>query len=170
MPLKRKALWGDSQRVQVEFRNSLFVEDLAISGFESEGFTFSEIFHGKRLERQTLSEGVFDTARLPQCEFSNLQHLRLTFHIKVLAGQSKTSIRLVIPRALKPEEDLRKLLCFSEWFFWGTICASKYPRGLSDWCLKNRVWSCCFHFAGGSPEQKRWKKISKSCSRVLIFL
>ena len=41
---------------------------LAISGFELQGFSFSEIFRRKRLERQTLSEGVIDTARIPQCE------------------------------------------------------------------------------------------------------
>ena len=51
---------------------------LAISGFELQGFNFSEVVHRKRLEGQTLSEGVVNTARPPQCEFSNL-HSSLAF-------------------------------------------------------------------------------------------
>ena len=47
---------------------------LAISGFELHGFIFSEIVRRKGLEGQTLSECVVDTARPPQCEFSNLQN------------------------------------------------------------------------------------------------
>ena len=35
---------------------------LVISGFELQGFNFSEVVHRKRLERQTLSEGVINTA------------------------------------------------------------------------------------------------------------
>ena len=42
---------------------------LAVSGFELQGFIFSEIVRRKGLEGQTLSEGVFDTARPQQCEF-----------------------------------------------------------------------------------------------------
>ena len=57
---------------------------LAISGFELQGFIFSEIVRGKRLEGQTLSEGVFNTARTPQCEVSNLQRLPLTFLLEFL--------------------------------------------------------------------------------------
>ena len=93
-------------RGRVEFQNSFFVGDhgetdedagweadievedfdvvcgapaLAISGFESQGFIFSEIVRWKGLEGQTLSEGVVDTTRPPQCEFSNLQNLPLIF-------------------------------------------------------------------------------------------
>ena len=88
--------WG--RRVRVGFWNSLLLEimakllkmrgrrntsrmnvnvvcgapALAISGFELQGFNFSEVVHRKRLEGQTLSEGVVNTARPPQCEFSNL--------------------------------------------------------------------------------------------------
>ena len=51
---------------------------VAISGFELQGSNFSEVVHKKRLEGQTLSEGVFDTTRPPQCEFSNL-HSSLAF-------------------------------------------------------------------------------------------
>ena len=51
---------------------------LANSGFELQGFNFSEAIHRKGLEGQTLSECVFDTARPPQCEFSNL-HTSLAF-------------------------------------------------------------------------------------------
>ena len=51
---------------------------LVISRFEFQGFNFSEVVHRRGLEGQTLSEGVFNTARLPQCEFSNL-HSSLAF-------------------------------------------------------------------------------------------
>ena len=47
------------------------VVKFGVSGYESEGFTLSEILRRKRLEKN-VSEGVFDTAHLPQCEFSNL--------------------------------------------------------------------------------------------------
>ena len=47
------------------------VDDFGVSGYESEGFTLSEIIRRKRLEKN-VSEGVVDTAHLPQCEFSNL--------------------------------------------------------------------------------------------------
>ena len=52
---------------------------LAICGFELRRYIFSETVRWKKLERQTLSEIVDDTARPPQCEFSNLQYLPLTF-------------------------------------------------------------------------------------------
>ena len=42
------------------------------------GFHFLRDFPGKGLEGQILSEWVFDTARPPQCEFSNL-HTSLAF-------------------------------------------------------------------------------------------
>ena len=51
---------------------------LVISVFELQGFNFSEVVHRKRLEGQTLSEGVVNTARPPHCEFSNL-HSSLAF-------------------------------------------------------------------------------------------
>ena len=57
---------------------------LGISGFELQGFTFSEIVRRKRLEGHTLSQGVFDTARPLQSEFSNLQNLPLTFLLEIL--------------------------------------------------------------------------------------
>ena len=47
------------------------VDEVRVSGYESEGFTLSEIFRRKRLEKK-VSEGVVDTAHLPQCEFPNL--------------------------------------------------------------------------------------------------
>ena len=102
--LKRKMLWRWAKRGRVDFRNSFVVGDhgetdedagreadiegedvdvvcgapaLAISGFGSQGFTFSEIVRLKGLEGQTLSEAVVDTARPPQCEFSNLQKIPL---------------------------------------------------------------------------------------------
>ena len=45
------------------------VDEVGISGYESEGFTLSEILRRKRLE-ESVSEGVVDAAHLPQCEFS----------------------------------------------------------------------------------------------------
>ena len=52
------------------------VDEVGVSGYESEGLTLSEILRRKRLEKN-VSEGVFDTAHLPQCEFSNLYQLPL---------------------------------------------------------------------------------------------
>ena len=52
---------------------------MAISGFVLQGFIFSQIDRKKRLEGHTLSEGVIDIARPPQCEFSTLQNLSLIF-------------------------------------------------------------------------------------------
>ena len=40
------------------------VDEVGVSGYESEEFTLSEILHGKRLEKK-VSEGVVDTAHLP---------------------------------------------------------------------------------------------------------
>ena len=64
------------------------VDDVGVSGYESEGFTHSEILRRKRLEKN-VSEGVLDTSHLPQCEFSNLHHLPLAllFRISLLASQ-----------------------------------------------------------------------------------
>ena len=57
---------------------------LAISGIASQGFIFSDIVRRKKLEVQALSEGVIDTARPPQCEFSNLRIIPLTFYLEFL--------------------------------------------------------------------------------------
>ena len=64
------------------------VDEVGVSGYESEGFTLSEILHRKRLKKN-VSEGVFETAHLPQCEFSNLHRLPLAllFRISLLASQ-----------------------------------------------------------------------------------
>ena len=64
------------------------VDEVEFSGYESEGFTLSEILRRKRLEK-SVSEGVMDTAHLPQCEFSNLHRLPLAlpFRIALLASQ-----------------------------------------------------------------------------------
>ena len=74
---------------------------LAISGFESHGFIFSEIFRRKGLKGHTFAERVVDTAQSPECEFSNLQKIPLTFLLEFFAGQSLISIRLVVLRAPK---------------------------------------------------------------------
>ena len=64
------------------------VDEVGVSGYESEGFTLSEILHRKR-HKKNVSEGVFDNAHLPQCEFSNLHRLPLAlrFRISLLASQ-----------------------------------------------------------------------------------
>ena len=64
------------------------VDEIGLSGYESEGFTLSEILRRKRLKKR-VSEGVIDTAHLPQCEFSNLHRLPLAliFRISLLASQ-----------------------------------------------------------------------------------
>ena len=64
------------------------VDAVGQSGYESEGFTLSEILRRKRLGKN-VSEDVVDTAHLPQCEFSNLHRLPLAllFRISLLASQ-----------------------------------------------------------------------------------
>ena len=64
------------------------VDEVGLSGYESEGFTLSEILRRKRLGK-SVSERVIDTAHLPQGEFSNLHRfpLALLFSISLLASQ-----------------------------------------------------------------------------------
>ena len=59
------------------------VDEVGLSGYESEGFTLSEILRRKRLEKN-VCEGVIDAAHLPQCEFSNLHRLPLAFLFGIL--------------------------------------------------------------------------------------
>ena len=59
------------------------MDEVGVYGYESVGFTLSEIFRRKRLEKR-VSEGVVDTAHLPQCEFSNLHHLTLVLQLEFL--------------------------------------------------------------------------------------
>ena len=59
------------------------VDEVGVSGYESEGFTLSEILHRKRLEKR-VSEGVVDIAHLPQCEFSNLRQIPLALLLEFL--------------------------------------------------------------------------------------
>ena len=87
------------------------VDEIGVSGYESEGFTLSEILRRKRLEKK-VSEGVVDTAHLPQCEFSNIHQLPLAFATRI-CYQSMNSIGLVMLRALEHEDDFVRLLCFS---------------------------------------------------------
>ena len=68
------------------------VNEVGLSGYESEGFTLSEILHRNRLGKN-VSERVIDTAHPPQCEFSNLHPLPIAFSLqKSFAGQSLDSI------------------------------------------------------------------------------
>ena len=59
------------------------VADLGVSGYESEGFTLTQIFRRKRLSNRTVPEGVVDTSHLLQ-NFSTLQHIQSTFQIEIL--------------------------------------------------------------------------------------
>ena len=43
------------------------VDEVGVSGYESESFTLSEILHRKKLAKKNVSEGVVHTAHLPQC-------------------------------------------------------------------------------------------------------
>ena len=56
------------------------VDEVGLSGYESEGFTLSEILRRNRLGKN-VSERVIDTAHLPQGEFSNLHWLPLAFSL-----------------------------------------------------------------------------------------
>ena len=56
------------------------VDEVGLSGYESEGFTLSEILRRNRLGKN-VSERVIDTAHLPQCEFSNFHWLPLAFSL-----------------------------------------------------------------------------------------
>ena len=68
------------------------VDEVGLSGYESEGFTLSEILRRKRLGKN-VSEGVIDAAHLPQCEFSNLHRIPLALLFKnFFAAQSMNSI------------------------------------------------------------------------------
>ena len=46
------------------------VYEVGVPGYESEGFTLSENLRRKRTAKKSVSEGLFDTAHRPQCEFS----------------------------------------------------------------------------------------------------
>ena len=59
------------------------LDEVGVSGYESQGFTLSEILRRKRLEKR-VSEGVVDTAHPPQCEFSNLHQLPLALLLEFL--------------------------------------------------------------------------------------
>ena len=45
------------------------VDEVGVSAYDSEGFTLSKMLRPKRLANKIVSEGVVDTAHLPQCEF-----------------------------------------------------------------------------------------------------
>ena len=60
------------------------VDEVGVSGYESEGFTLSEILRRKGLAKKNVSEGVVDTAHLPQCEFSNPHQIPLALLLDFL--------------------------------------------------------------------------------------
>ena len=59
------------------------VDEVGVSGYESEGFTLSENLRRKRLEKN-VCDGVVDTAHFPQCEFSNRHQLPLALLLEFL--------------------------------------------------------------------------------------
>ena len=59
------------------------MDEVGVSGYESDGFTLSEILRRKRLEKN-VSKGVVDTADPPQCGFSNLHHIPSALLLKIL--------------------------------------------------------------------------------------
>ena len=62
------------------------VDEVGLSGYESEGFTLSEILRRKRLGKN-VSEGVIDTAHLPQLSNLHRLPLALLFRISLMASQ-----------------------------------------------------------------------------------
>ena len=60
------------------------IDEVGVSGNESEGFAPSEVLRRKRLEKKNVSEGAVDTVHFPQCEFSKLQHLPLALLLEFL--------------------------------------------------------------------------------------
>ena len=64
------------------------VDEVGVSGYESNGFKLSEILRRKRLEKKVF-EGVVDTAHLPQSEFSNLHQLPLALLFEFLCWPVK---------------------------------------------------------------------------------
>ena len=59
------------------------VDQVGVSGYESEGFTLSEILRRKKLEKK-VSEGVVDTPHFLQCEISNLHQLAIALLLEFL--------------------------------------------------------------------------------------
>ena len=60
------------------------VDEVGVSGYESEGFTLSKILRRQRLAKKNVSKGVVDATHLPQGEFSNLQHLPLALLLEFI--------------------------------------------------------------------------------------
>ena len=117
---------GTEAKVEDEDEDVDFVgsiDEIGVYGYESQGFTFSRTLRRKGLAKKNVSEGVVDTVYFPQCAFSSLEHLHLALLLEPVvliflmllffAGQSLNSIRLVVLRVLKHEDDFVRLLCFS---------------------------------------------------------
>ena len=45
------------------------IDEAGVSGYESEGFTLSEVLRRKRLAKKSVSKFAVDTCHLPECEF-----------------------------------------------------------------------------------------------------
>ena len=59
------------------------VDEVGVSGYDSEGFTLSEILRRKKLGKN-VSKSVVDTAHLPQCEFLNHHRIPLSLMLEFL--------------------------------------------------------------------------------------
>ena len=64
-------------QVDVEDKNVdvVSVDEVGVSGYESEDFTLSEVSRRKKLFKRRVSDSVVHGSRFPQCEFSNIQPL-----------------------------------------------------------------------------------------------
>ena len=60
------------------------VDEVGVSGYESEGFTLSDFLRLKRLAKRNMSESAVDTTHFPQYVFSNLHNLPLDFLLEFL--------------------------------------------------------------------------------------
>ena len=163
VPLKRQLLCRWAGRIWVEFRNSLLFEimaklmkmrgetdiesegvdvvfgapALAISGCELQDFIFSETVRGKGLDGHTLSEGVVNTTRPLQCEFSNV-HSSLAFGLLELYGAHSYFPQASNQRAPLHEDDFVRLLCFSVFVVLGNHLFVRISPGPLE---LTRLWS-----------------------------
>ena len=126
---------------------------LAVPRFELKGFIFSETVR-KKDWMDTLCLRVLLTPLASAISVFKSSNYTINLSFRISCRPVIEFCRLVTPRALKLEDDFVRLLCFSVWLSWGTICSSGCLRDLSDWCVGIRVWSCCSHFGGRSPERR----------------
>ena len=130
------------------------VDEIRVSGCESEGITLSKTLRRKRLPKNSVSDGVVDTAHLPQKEFLNLQHIPLTFLFEFLRWPDIEFFGLVVLRALKHEDDFVRLLCFNVCSLRRTSGSFKWASIASDRRAWFRVWGWRADFRRRSQEEE----------------